>query len=426
MSRIFGVFVVLVASFFLYQNKDLYFESDTVSFREDKEKESPTYSSKDLLEKDYEEFDEIKTKLPKGGSFYEAMIKRGLSHRVILDFVDKAKPFFNLKDISPGTPVNFFLSKGILQKIRIIPRITQELVFTKNKDSWVFSNNILPIKVERIFFSGNIKASLWESAVESNLSSKVIEEFTNIFSWQIDFSRELRKGASWALLVEKKKVNDKEIGFGNILVAQLLNQKNKMLAVRFKDKGKVDYYDLSGRNLRGKFLRSPVKFSRISSKFQRRRFHPILKVNRPHLGVDYAAKSGTPVRAVGDAKVLFAGWNGKSGKTVRLRHGSRFKTAYKHLSRIPRGLRKGSSVNQGQVIGYVGRTGLATGPHLHFEFFERGRYVDPLGIRFPRERSISKSNKQKYLNYSQQLYSFLNSEINNIALKNESASEVSL
>jgi murein DD-endopeptidase MepM/ murein hydrolase activator NlpD len=143
------------------------------------------------------------------------------------------------------------------------------------------------------------------------------------------------------------------------------------------------YFAPDGSSLKRMFLKSPISFGRITSGFSKKRFHPILKVNRPHMGVDYAAPTGTPVKAVGDGRVVFSGWSGGGGNVVKIRHNSIYETAYKHLSRYGKNIRNGALVKQGQVIGYVGSTGLSTAPHLHFEFFHAGRYVDPVGKKFP-------------------------------------------
>jgi murein DD-endopeptidase MepM/ murein hydrolase activator NlpD len=207
----------------------------------------------------------------------------------------------------------------------------------------------------------------------------------DIFAWQIDFAREVRAGDRWRILVEQRYAGEKNIGWGNILAAEYEHDGQLHSAALLRDgEGKeLGYFAPDGKSLRRMFLKAPLKFGRITSRFQRARFHPILKVARPHRGVDYGAPIGTPVLAVGDGVVVQSGWLGGAGKAIRLRHNSTYQTAYKHLHGFASGIRVGARVRQGQVIGYVGSTGLSTGAHLHFELWERGNYVDPLGRKFP-------------------------------------------
>jgi murein DD-endopeptidase MepM/ murein hydrolase activator NlpD len=237
---------------------------------------------------------------------------------------------------------------------------------------------------EQRTFTGTVASSLWESAEDIGVDPILIVQLTEIFAWQVDFNREVQPGDQWRLVVEERFARDQAIGWGSILAAQYVNQGETFTAVKFPQEGPGGaYFTPDGESLRRMFLKSPIKFGRISSRFSHKRFHPILKKNRPHLGVDYAAPIGTPIRAVGDGRIVYLGRNGGSGKMIKIRHNSVYQTAYLHLNGYAKGLRRGSRVQQGQLIGYVGQTGLATGPHLHFAFYENGRYVDPLGRKFP-------------------------------------------
>jgi murein DD-endopeptidase MepM/ murein hydrolase activator NlpD len=233
-------------------------------------------------------------------------------------------------------------------------------------------------------FSGTVTNSLWNSARESQMDPYLISEMTEIFAWQVDFAREVRVNDKWRITVEQKIVRGRPTSWGRIVAAEYNNAGNLYTALLFVKNGEeIGYFTPEGKSLKKIFLKSPIKYSRISSHFNRRRFHPLLKFVRPHLGVDYAAPYGTEIRAVGDGVVTFAEWNGGGGKTIKIRHNSTYSTHYKHLSRFASNLRSGTKVKQGQVIGYVGSTGMSTGPHLHFEFWENNRYVDPLGKSFP-------------------------------------------
>jgi murein DD-endopeptidase MepM/ murein hydrolase activator NlpD len=235
------------------------------------------------------------------------------------------------------------------------------------------------------------------------MDDTLVTRMADIFAWQIDFSRELRTGDRWRIVVKKMMAEDKFVGWGPILAAEFVNGDTVYPAIYYKDlAGKGGYFDSEGQSLRKMFLKSPVAFSRITSRFQRQRFHPILKINRPHRGVDYGAAPGTPVQTVGDGVVLSKKHNKTSGNVMHVRHNSKYTTSYHHLKGFASGLKKGSRVTQGQVIGYVGATGLATGPHLHFEFYEDGRFVDPLGVKFPSADPVSVAEMDRFRTAAQQ------------------------
>lgn len=250
---------------------------------------------------------------------------------------------------------------------------------------WTFENRTIELKHETRIFQGRVESSLWESANTAGLPTVIIGSFIEIFAWEIDFARELRTGDQWVLAVDLSFDEAGELVDHQILSAEFIGARGKIAAVFFEDEtSKVrGYFTPEGRSLRKVFLRSPIKYARITSRFNKRRFHPVLKVHRPHLGVDYGAPKGTPVFAIGDGTVTMARFHGGGGNTIRIRHNDIYQTAYMHLNGFARGVRSGATVRQGQVIGYVGSTGLSTGPHLHFEFYERGRYVDPLSRDFP-------------------------------------------
>jgi murein DD-endopeptidase MepM/ murein hydrolase activator NlpD len=213
-------------------------------------------------------------------------------------------------------------------------------------------------------------------------------QLSDIYAWDIDFSRDIRDGDSVKILVEELWAGEAFKGFGNILAAEFINDGVIHSAYRFEHDGYADYYDRNGKSLRKSLLRSPLKFKYISSRFSKRRFHPKLKRYRQHLAVDYAASTGTPVSSAGSGKVMFAGYKGQIGKMVRIRHRGGYETYYGHLSKIPSKIKKGKRVSQGDIIGYVGSTGLSTGPHLDYRIKFKGKFVDPLKIRLPRGKSV--------------------------------------
>ncbi|MCH7762076.1 M23 family metallopeptidase [candidate division TA06 bacterium] len=256
-------------------------------------------------------------------------------------------------------------------------------------------------------FEGVIERSLYDAFLHLQVSpvddlpfDKKVElayTFADIFSWDIDFHLDVKKGDRFRGLVHKEYIDGEFIGFGPILIAQydpVPHGEEGHTAIYFEEeKGHTDYYYPNGKSLRKVFLRSALQYRRISSYFSRRRYHPILKVNRPHHGVDYAAPRGTEVSTIGDGIVIFAGRKGQYGKLIRIRHPNGYQSGYGHLSRFAKGIRRGVKVKQGQAIGYVGSTGLATGPHLHYEITRNGRYINPLRIKTPAADPV----KKKYI-----------------------------
>ena len=215
-------------------------------------------------------------------------------------------------------------------------------------------------------------------------------QMAEIFGWDVDFARDIQAGDRFALVFEEQFKDGEKIGEGPIVAAEFTNRGRRVRAVRYVDPtGHADYFSPDGRSMRKAFLRTPVNFTRISSRFSFSRRHPILHKMRAHRGVDYAAPTGTAVKASGDGRVVFAGRDGGYGRTIVLRHGSVYTTLYAHLSRFSKGIRPGKRVEQGQIIGYVGSTGLATGPHLHYEFRVRGAHRDPLSVKLPQAAPLA-------------------------------------
>jgi murein DD-endopeptidase MepM/ murein hydrolase activator NlpD len=249
----------------------------------------------------------------------------------------------------------------------------------------------VPVTIVPRTFVGVVNVSLWDSAVAAGMDPELISELASVFAWQIDFNREVRSQDRWRIVVDQKIAGTRHVSWGAIRAAEYINAGESYSAVLFPQKGDDgSYYMPDGNSLKRLFLKSPIRLARVSSRFKKNRFHPILKRTIAHNGVDYAARPGTPVMSVGKGTVERAGSNGTSGIMVKVKHNSTYETAYLHLSGIAKGIRKGTSVKQGQVIGYVGSTGLATGPHLHFSFYEKGRFVDPMGRKFPSEDPIPK------------------------------------
>ncbi|MEO0191553.1 MAG: M23 family metallopeptidase [candidate division WOR-3 bacterium] len=296
------------------------------------------------------------------------------------------------KKIRPGDTLKFYMANGRLTRLDYIRGFnTTRFDFAGEGFK---TKSIIPDFVKRVeFVRGEVDQNLYLSFLEIGEKDPVLIQFADIFGWDIDFTTECQKGDSFFFVVEKNYLADTVAFYGPVLWAEYDGKSvGKHVAYRFKG----EYYNSEGRSLRKEFLKSPLKVYRISSGYSKSRFHPILKVYRPHKGVDYAAPAGTPVHALGEGTVAFAGWKGGYGKYVRIKHPNGFQTGYGHLSRIA--VRSGQRVSQGQIIGYVGSTGLATGPHLHFEMFKGGSFANPLTVKTPPANPVPADEMEEFKN----------------------------
>jgi murein DD-endopeptidase MepM/ murein hydrolase activator NlpD len=267
------------------------------------------------------------------------------------------------------------------------------LTWEKSGKGILFQKREKPFDVELKSVSGSIENSLFEDGANAGVPAKLLSQLADIFTWDVDLEKEIRKGDSYTILYEERSRKGQEAKATlRILAAELINAGQKLTAIYFeKQKGQGNYYNLEGRSLARSFLRFPLEFTNITSHLAHSRFHPILKVNLPHNGVDFAAERGTPVRAVGDGIISQIGWNGNYGKAIDVQHDTTFMSRYAHLDRFAEGIRSGTPVTKGQIIGYVGSTGRSTGPHLHFELHKDQQVIDPLSVDFPADEIIEPS-----------------------------------
>lgn len=295
--------------------------------------------------------------------------------------------------------------------------LSLRLILAKNKT--IFLDQIGPRNyklyqeekpiIKRLKFTNNkISSSFFSSAQAAGLSDTIIMQIADIFGCDIDFVTDIRPNDRFRILYEENFVENQYIGTGNILVVEFTNQGRTYQAIRFTDsQGRSGYYSPEGYSMNKTFLRNPVKFSRISSRFSTGRHHPILHRMRAHKGVDYVAPAGTPIKAAADGRIVSIGKKGGYGNAIELQHGSKYSTLYAHLSGFAPKLTKNSIVKQGQVIGFVGRTGLASGDHLHYEFRVDGIHRDPLTVQFPKALPLNNHHKIKFLSHAQQMLSLL-------------------
>lgn len=280
-------------------------------------------------------------------------------------------------------------SEGSLIALRFVNEIGTEILIEKHGDSFV--SRELPATLEKRIFvrTGEIQTSLYAATDAAGLPDAAAYQLNELFSGDIDFHHDLRKGDKFTVVYEMTYSNGALLSTGRIQAAEFINQGRVHRAIYFaKDAQNGDYYTPDGKSVRKAFLRSPISYSRVSSSFSRSRFHPVLKKWRSHNGVDFAAPTGTKVKSTADGVIAFVGRDGGYGNVVRINHQGRYVTVYGHLSRFARNLRQGQRVTQGQVIGYVGKTGLASGPHLHYEFKINGKSHNPMRVSLPEARPI--------------------------------------
>lgn len=335
----------------------------------------------------------------------------GLGATTTHEVVNHNEQTKQLTYIKPGESMSILVDEQQkLVSLKYMPDITKTLVIKRLDDGKLKSElQHHPLEAIPIFKSGVINTSLFEAAADSNISENIIMELANIFGWDIDFVLDIRKGDEFSIVYNEMYKDGNKIRDGQILAAAFINQGKEYQAVYYTDpKGDSNYFSPDGKSMRKAFLRSPVKFSHISSRFTSKRWHPVLSKWRSHKGVDYAAARGTPVRASGDGKVKLVGTKGGYGKTVILQHGGRYTTVYAHLSRYARGMKNGKRIKQGQVIGYVGSTGLATGPHLHYEFRVNGVHRNPLTVKLPAAEPIDKAYTDHFKKQTKSYLSMLN------------------
>ena len=320
-----------------------------------------------------------------------------LQHSNISKIASESKDVFSVRKIRSGKTYHTYFGADSSKTLKYF-------VYEKGPINYVVfdlsdSVNIYTGEKEVTFIkntkTADIKTSLYDALIENDASIELAIRMSQIYAWQIDFYR-LQPGDNFKVIYEEEYVDSQMVGVGKILGAYFYNYGKEYYAIPFVQDSIYQYFDEEGNSLRKEFLKTPLEFARISSRFSSRRFHPVLKTYRPHNGVDYAAPTGTPIRTVGDGVVVNASYTRGNGNYVKIRHNSVYTTAYLHMSRFGKGIKRGTIVEQGQVIGYVGSTGLATGPHLHFAFYMNGSYVDPLKVEIPPSHPVREDLREEY------------------------------
>ncbi|MCF7201219.1 peptidoglycan DD-metalloendopeptidase family protein [Pseudomonas oligotrophica] len=351
-------------------------------------------------------------KVANGDTLSTLFSKAGLPSAAVHDVLASSKDAKQIAQLKVGQELVFDIDEqGQLRSLssRISP--LQSLMIEKTDSGYAFKKEQIKPDVQTRYAHGEIASSLFLAAKHAGLSHNLTMDLANIFGYDIDFALDIRQGDSFDVVYEEKIVDGRRVGTGNILAARFVNRGKTYTAVRYTGKnGTTSYYTADGSSMRKAFIRTPVDFARISSRFSNGRKHPILNKIRAHKGVDYAAPHGTPIKSSGDGKVLLAGRKGGYGNTVIIQHGNRYRTLYAHMQGFAKGVRNGAAVKQGQIIGYIGTTGLSTGPHLHYEFQVDGVHVDPLGLKLPMADPIAKSELPRFLAASRPLMARMDEE----------------
>jgi len=332
----------------------------------------------------------------KGDTLSSLLQKAGLSLSDIHDITNSSKDAQKLASLGLDDQLDILMKDGRAQELRLHHSKLESVAVKRVGDSYHSEQVTLVPEVRYSYAHGVIDSSLFLAGQKAGLNDKMTLKLADIFAYDIDFLQDIQEGDSFSVMYENLYLNGKSIGHGNIVAAEFTNQGKTYRAVQYTNKnGATNYYTPDGNIMRKQFLRTPIDFARVSSYFSVGRYHPILHKMRAHKGIDYAAPTGTPIKAAGDGKVVFAGVRNGFGNVVMIQHGGVYTTLYGHMSKIS--VKNGAHVSQGQVIGAVGQTGLATGPHLHYEFHVNGTAVNPLAnMNVAMAEPLSKAEKADF------------------------------
>ena len=346
-------------------------------------------------------------KVAEGDSLTSIFAKAKLSNQDLFRVLNSSVEAKILNNIYPGNELNFLIEpSGNLKEVKLQITPLESYLFTQSDDTYKTEVITRIPEIRQAFKIGTITDSLFVAGQKEKIPASTIMEMANLFGGVIDFILDPRKGDQFSILYEEKYLDGVFIDHGQILATSFVNQGKEFTALRYEDsEGEVGYYNPLGESMRKAFLRSPLDVFRISSNFNPRRRHPILNTIRAHKGTDYAAPKGTPVRATSDGRVTFAGRNGSFGNLITVKHAGGFQTKYAHLSRYSKGIKKGKRVRQGEIIGYVGSTGGATGPHLHYEFLVDGVHKNPRTIvdKLPKAVSLAAEELPRFKQHTHNL-----------------------
>lgn len=339
-------------------------------------------------------------KVEYGDSLYRIFSRAGLDPQVLVAMTASIENKAWTK-IFPGEVLEFGFNGGESGQLEVLKinrsRLEKWHITALQESEFILQKHLAKPDIQLAYREGTINSSLFLDAKKAGMSDNLTMELANIFGWDIDFILDIRRGDSFKLVYEEQYLGDERIGEGNIVSAQFINRGKTYTAVLYRDpQGRASYYTPSGDSMKKAFRRSPIDFARVSSHFNLKRKHPVLHKIRAHKGTDYAAGSGTPIKSTGDGKVIFAGRKGGYGKVVIIQHGQSISTLYAHMKSYAKGIRAGKRVSQGNIIGYVGSTGMATGPHLHYEFRVNGIHKNPLTVPLPKANPVARAELKRF------------------------------
>lgn len=343
-------------------------------------------------------FTVVSGQVRKGQNLSDILVKQGISMTKVDEISKKSALTFDVRKMKINNPFYFFKNKKDSSKIEyfIYEIDPVDYVVYQMSDSLLIYREKKPIVTQIKTASGIITSSLWNTMKAQALDPVLAMDLSDIYAWSIDFFG-IQKGDKFRVIYEENFVFGKSIGIGRIFAAQFVHANEDFYAFRFTQNNEESYFDDLGKSLKKAFLKAPLKFSRVSSVFTKSRFHPVLKIYRPHFGVDYAAPTGTPVVSISDGTIIAKAYQAAGGGNyIKIKHNSVYTTSYMHLSKFGPGIASGIRVRQGQVIGYVGSTGLASGPHLDFRVFFNGSPVDPLKVKSPPTEPVSEKYMASY------------------------------
>lgn len=335
----------------------------------------------------------------------DILLRSGVDYPTIHRLVSASDTVFDVRKIRVGQPYTLFYTPDTLRRLRhFVYTIdnTDYLIYSLG-DSITARRRSKPVSIVDRTASARIESSLWNAITGQGLNPSLALELSEIFAWTVDFFG-IEKGDYFKVLYQERFVDSTSIGVGQVKAALFRHRNRHYYAFHFNEDGEWNYFDENGNSLRKAFLKAPLKFSRISSRFSSGRLHPVLKIRRPHHGVDYAAPAGTPVYAIGDGRVTHKGWDAKGGGNyLKIKHNSVYTTVYMHLKGFAPGLSQGKQVRQGELIGFVGSTGLSTGPHLDFRVFQNDRPIDPLKMEAPSAEPVKAVHKERFMVHADSL-----------------------
>lgn len=399
-SLVLSLAIILSAYYFIYQNNTLLTEGhseQTDTLKTNVLEAEPTI----LYGMVIDSFQVAENSVKRNESISDILQAYNVPHQVIFQLANKARDIFDVRKIAANRKYTV-----IYQNEDSLPS-AKALVYEPNAEEYVVFNlrdsiNVYlekrPIEIKEKTLSGVISSSLYNEIINNGGTPELVDLVADMYGWQIDFGR-IYAGDKFKILYTERTIDGESVGVEEVIGAELIHSNSPFLSIAFDQGEGVDYFDNEGKSLRKAFLRYPVKFSRISSRYTKNRYHPVQKRNKPHLGTDFAASTGTPIYAAGDGVVEKAAYEKYNGNNVKIRHNGTYSTQYLHMSKIASGVRSGSRVKQGQIIGYVGSTGLATGPHLCYRFWKNGKQVDGLKVDLPPSEPITKDYLTSYNRY---------------------------